>query len=87
MRLTAKQIGEYDARDFLGDDVWRAWKTDYDQLMAFRKTIKGKPTEEQMIQLEMNKTWIAFYDRVLSHSATLATHNKCVCAGCAQARQ
>ena len=43
LKLNARQIGELEARQFLGDDVWKAYKTDYDQMMAFRKTLKGKP--------------------------------------------
>lgn len=82
-----KQLCENDARSFLEDSVWKAWKTDYDSLMAFRKTIKGKPTEEQLVTLEMNKIWIAFYDTVLVHSAAMASHGRCVCKSCAERRQ
>ena len=85
--IGAKQRCELDARAFLEDDVWRRWKTDYDELMAFRKTIKGKPSDEQMVTLEMNKTWIAFYDTVLWHSAGMTDHGKCVCKSCAEKRQ
>lgn len=61
MKLNAKQVAEQECRAFLGDDVWRRWKTDYDNCMAFRKTLKGKPTEEQRLVLDMNNAFISFY--------------------------
>jgi hypothetical protein len=57
---------EQECRDFLGDETWKRWKTDYDTLMAFRKTLKGKPTPEQRLILEMNNAFISFYGVVLS---------------------
>lgn len=86
VRFSDKQICEADAREFIGDETYLSWLRDYEQLMAFRKTIKGKPTDEQRIQLQMNNEWIAFYDRVLKHSARMAKQYRCICAGCAKTR-
>jgi hypothetical protein len=86
-QLSAKQIGELDARDFLGEDTWKRWKLDLDEALSYRKTIKGKPTEEQLEVLKMNADFIEYYGSVLFHSASLAKHNRCVCNRCARARQ
>lgn len=85
-KLNARQIGELEARQFLGDDVWKAYKADYDQLMAFRKTLKGKPTEEQKIVLAANNAFIDFYGSILFHSARLASSGKCDCTRCGKIR-
>lgn len=86
LKLNARQVGELEARQFLGDDVWKAYKTDYDQMMAFRKTLKGKPTEEQRIILDMNNAFIDFYGSVLFHSPKLAAQNRCDCTRCGRIR-
>lgn len=86
MQLNARQIGEFEARDFLGEDTWKRWKTDYDNCMAYRKTIKGKPTEEQMVVLQMNAQFIEFYGSVLFHSVSLAKRGICGCTRCGQRR-
>lgn len=85
-QLNARQIGEYEARDFLGDETWKRWKTDYDNCMAYRKTIKGKPTEEQMALLKANASFIEFYGSVLFHSVSLAKREMCACTRCGQRR-
>jgi hypothetical protein len=85
-QLNAKQIGEFEARDFLGDETWRRWKTDYDNCMAYRKTIKGKPTEEQMVMIKMNAAFIEFYGSVLFHSVMKAKIGMCACTRCGQRR-
>lgn len=85
-QINARQIGEIDAKAFLGDETWRKWKTDYDQCMAYRKTIKGKPTDEQRVTLEMNAIFIEFYGSVLFHSTRLAASNRCACTRCGQKR-
>lgn len=85
-KLGTKQIGELHAREFLGDEVWIRWKMDYDEMMAYRKTIKGKPDEAQAIILKMNADWIEFYGSVLFHSARLAMTNTCACTRCGQKR-
>ena len=64
-KLTPKQVGEYQARDFLGEKDWILWKQDLDELLSYRKSIKGKPTDEQRFILDMNRTWIDFYNKVL----------------------
>lgn len=86
MRLSARQVGELEARDFWGDDVWRRWKTDYDNCMAFRKTLKGKPTDEQKAVLEMNNAFIDFYTFILFHSPRLASSGQCDCGRCGKLR-
>lgn len=89
--LTPRQIGEYDARDFLGEETWKRWKLHYDWCMAYRKTLKGKPTEEQREILTENAEWIEFYGSVLFHSPRLARANNnpgglCACTRCGQLR-
>ena len=86
MQLNAKQIGEFEARAFLGEETWKRWKTDYDNCMAYRKTIKGKPTEEQMVIIKLNAQFIEFYGSVLFHSVSLAQRNMCACTRCGQRR-
>ena len=86
-QMSERQIAELDARDFLEEDTWKRWKQMYDECMAYRKTLKGKPTEEQREQLAANNMWIEFCDHILWHSARLAAHNRCRCSKCTQARQ
>jgi len=86
-QYTARQIGELDARAFLEEETWKRWKLMYDECMAFRKTLKGKPTDEQREQLNANAAWIDFCDRVLWHSSSLATYNRCVCKTCDENRK
>lgn len=64
-KLTKKQVGEFMARDFLGEETWIRWKQDMDQLLQYRNSIKGRPTEEQLFILSMNKVVIQFYNHVL----------------------
>lgn len=64
-KYTATELAEIRQKEFLTPEVWGKWKLDLDGLLAFRKTIKGKPTDEQMFQLELNKVWITFYKRAL----------------------
>lgn len=85
--LTARQRCELEARDFLSDEHWKALKADYDECMAFRKTLKGKPDELQKLQLKMNADFIAFCDTVLWHSARMALTNECICKACDAKRQ
>ncbi len=82
MRYTDKQLCELDARDFMEEEVWKRWKVLYDEAMAYRKTLKGKPTDEQRLQLEINADWIALCDTVLWHSTRMASSNRCVCRSC-----
>jgi hypothetical protein len=84
--LSDRQIGEQHARDFLGNDTWKAWKQDFDELMAFRKSLKGKPDADQLAIIKANAQWIAFYDRVLWHSS-IQGPLKCTCADCAGKRK
>jgi hypothetical protein len=70
MGLTFKQKGELWARDFLGNDTWVRWKRDMDELLAYRKTIKGKPDEGQRYVLEQNDFAIKIYKKLLYSGAT-----------------
>lgn len=83
--LTHREIGEFDSREFLGDD-WKRMKTDLDGLLAFRKTIKQKPTYEQRMILDMNQYWINYYNSILFHSPRLASINRCDCHRCGKKR-
>ena len=84
--LSIRSVCEAHARDFLTDEVWRAWKNDYDQMMAYRKSLKGKPTEDQLFTIRTNADWISFYDQVLWHAPYIGVA-KCVCAACSKKRQ
>ena len=86
MNLNVRQIGEFEARAFLGDTEWKRMKQDYDECMAYRKTIKGKPDEAQRAMLQMNAAFIEFYGSVLFHSVKLAEINQCGCTRCGQKR-
>jgi hypothetical protein len=66
------------AREFLTDEVWKDWKRDYDELLSFRKSLKGPPDELQRMLLEINKPWIEFYATVLFHG----DKSPCVCRRC-----
>ena len=64
-KITPIQKAEYIKREFLGDDYWIKRKQELDLCMSFRKSIKGKPTEEQLFLLEENKQTIKYLRRVL----------------------
>ena len=64
-RLTPKQIGEYEAKAFLGEECWVKHKQIYDEMLSYRKSLKGKPTDEQRATLELDRLWIDFYSKVL----------------------
>jgi hypothetical protein len=59
-------------RDFLGEETYKAWKTDEEQLLQFRNQVSdkakqgGKPSAEDLAILAVNKPWISFYKVVLS---------------------
>jgi len=72
------------ARDYLGDEVWKEWKRDYDELMAYRKTIKGKPDIYQQAMLALNQPWIDFYKSALFHTAG---KTDCNCRNCSLLRE
>lgn len=93
--LTTKQIGEYEARDFLGDDTWKRWKLEYDNCMGFRKsysrTLRGKPDEADRAILAANDASIEFLGSVLFHSVSLSKIGRtpgglCACTACGQKR-
>ena len=85
--VSPRQLCENDARAFLGEETWKSWKAEYDACMSFRKSLKGKPTEEERLQLEANAGWIQFCDVVLWHSARQAQYDRCTCARCDQKRK
>jgi hypothetical protein len=86
-QINKRQRCELDAKDLIGPDTWKEWKADYDSLMSFRKSLKGKPSPEDLVQLKLNSVFIEFYDRVLWHSPIQASRDECVCAGCDKKRQ
>ena len=55
-------------RDFLGEETWKAWKQDEESLLQQRNQVAskgGKPTEEDLMKIRMNKPWLEFYKSVL----------------------
>lgn len=66
-------------QDFHGDD-YKRMKAHYDELMHFRKTVKGKPTLEQRLQLICNNEDIEFYQTVLFHDGN--DFRLCDCRRC-----
>lgn len=79
-KISARERGELESRGLLSDETWIGWKQDYDELMSYRKSIKGKPTAEQRLMLHLNKIFIDFYERLLFHAEMLG--GTCVCARC-----
>jgi hypothetical protein len=54
------------AREFLGDATYLAWLADYEDLRELRNKVSGaRPTEEEKVQLRLNKPWERFYAAVL----------------------
>ena len=53
-------------REFHGEDFWLWALQDYEALRAYRNTVsKRRPTEEEMLILEINKPWERFYAAIL----------------------
>ena len=49
-------------RDFLGDDVYKAWLRDFEEMRHFRNLVsKRRPSPEEILQLKINKPWESFY--------------------------
>ncbi len=71
MKKTSKHRGELWAIEFLGNDTWNRWKRDMDELLAYRKTIKGKPDEGQRYVLEQNAFAIKIYTKLLYSGAAV----------------
>lgn len=71
------------ARDFLGEEEYKRMKMHYDELMHFRKTVKGKPTLEERLQLTINNDKLEFYQTVLFHNAL----GNCDCRKCQYVKQ
>lgn len=68
----------FNAKEFLGE-YYNEFLIDYESLMRFRKTIKGKPDEYTRAQLELNNMFIDYYKTILFHDPI---NNKCTCRNC-----
>ena len=86
MKMNAKMRGEFECREFLGEETWKKWKQCLDECFTYRKSINGKPTIEQIATLKINSVFIDFYNTVLYHSVTLGP-DKCECRSCALKRK
>jgi hypothetical protein len=64
-RLTHKQKQEFVRREFLTDEFWVSQKKYLDEMLQFRNSVKGKPTEEQLAQLVSNKWMIPISKQIL----------------------
>jgi hypothetical protein len=64
-KITPVQKAEILKREFLGDGFWIKNKQELDLCMSFRKSLKGKPTDEQLYLLEENKYNIKSLRRLL----------------------
>lgn len=82
--FTKRQRDILAARDWHGEEEWKRMNSDYESLLAFRKTIKGKPDAFQKMQLEFNKGWIDFYKYILFHNMD---RYDCTCRKCEEERQ
>lgn len=67
------------ARDYYGDEEWKRMKQDYDELMAHRKSLKGKPDVYDKMIIDMNRHWIDFYNSILFHTEGISY---CDCRRC-----
>jgi len=67
-------------RELAGEEFWKKEKADYDELMAYRKSIRGKPDEYQKAKLEINKILIDHYNRMIFHTG----RSNCDCKGCVE---
>lgn len=72
-------------REFLGEEEFKQMKTHYDELMRFRKLIKGKPTLNQRIELLCNAETLEYYQTVLFHTGT--NFKPCDCRRCQYLKQ
>lgn len=59
------ELAEIRQREFLTDEWWVKQKQKLDSCLMYRKSIKGKPTEEQMHQLSENAITIQLLKRLL----------------------
>lgn len=48
-------------REFLGEEFYLLMKRDFDALREERKKLKGRPDAYELLKLEMNKKFEAFY--------------------------
>lgn len=64
-KLSPIQLAEIRKREFLTDEFWIKFKIELDECNSFRKTLKGKPTPEQIYHLQENKYNIRFLKRLL----------------------
>lgn len=63
--ITKTELAELRSRWFWGDEDWIKMKQKLDTCLAYRKSIKGKPTEEQMMEINNNAMDIDFYNKIL----------------------
>jgi len=55
------------SRDFLGEEFYKAASKDLEELNRFRNEVSARrPSEEEKLILKINKSWIAFYNNILS---------------------
>lgn len=52
-------------REFLGEDFYKKVLQDYEAIRVLRKNIKGKPTEEQRVELALAKEFETFYKAIM----------------------
>lgn len=84
--LNPREIGESESREFLGEETWKRYKTNLDNLLGFKKTIKGKPDVLDRFTLDTNQHWINFYSSILFHSTVLSKSDLCGCHKCGVTR-
>jgi hypothetical protein len=62
---TPTELAEIRQKEFLGSEYWNARKRELDEMLSYRKSFKGKPTDFEIYMLEENKIWIAIYKGLL----------------------
>lgn len=82
--ISARERGELESKDWLGAEVWGRYKASLDEMLAYRKSVKGPPDVLQKACIDSNKESIAWYEGQLFHSPMLAAHGDCVCVRCAE---
>ena len=83
-KLTPRQLHVMWLRENFFDETDGFYKEclkDYESLLAFRKTIKQKPTELERLLLDMNNIFIESYQTLLFHVPP-SVYNNCTCRTC-----
>lgn len=65
IKITEKMRKEFEMREYHGDEFWNKTKRELDEMLAYRKTIKGKPDVYQKAMIELNAPFISLYKRML----------------------